>query len=115
MRARLCSNARQLRRRPGRILALAIRLHLEAEGFDVDTAGDGDAALVSARTGRFDVILLDLRLPKRDGTDVLRAIRERGDRTPVLCVTARAEERAVWVRTTTRASRSTPLAPASGG
>jgi len=74
-------------------LALAIRLHLEAEGFDVRTAGDGDAALVAARGGRFDVILLDLRLPKRDGTEVLRILRESGDRTPVLCVTARAEER----------------------
>ena len=74
-------------------LALAVRLHLEAEGFDVDEAGDGDAAVLSAREGRYDVILLDLRLPKRDGIDVLRTIRGAGDRTPVVCVTARAEER----------------------
>jgi DNA-binding response OmpR family regulator len=74
-------------------LALAVRLHLEAEGFEVDEAGDGDAAVLAAREGRFDVILLDLRLPKRDGIDVLRAIRDAGDRTPVVCVTARAEER----------------------
>ncbi len=73
-------------------LALAIRLHLEAKGFEVQIAGDGDAALVAARGGRFDVILLDLRLPKRDGTEVLRVLRASGDRTPVLCVTARAEE-----------------------
>ena len=74
-------------------LALAVRLHLEAEGFTVEVAGDGDAAVLAAREGRFDVILLDLRLPKRDGIDVLRTIRGAGDRTPVVCVTARAEER----------------------
>jgi len=38
-------------------------------------------------------VLLDLRIPKRDGTEVLRAMRAAGDRTPVICVTARAEER----------------------
>lgn len=74
-------------------LALGLRLNLEAEGFAVDVAGDGDEALRRARSSRFDVILLDLRLPKRDGTDVLRELRAGGDRTPVVCLTARAEER----------------------
>ncbi len=74
-------------------LRLALRLHLEAEGFDVTECGDGAAALATLADARFDVVLLDLRLPRRDGTDVLRTLRARGDRTPVVCVTARAEER----------------------
>ncbi len=75
-----------------RALALGLRLNLEAEGFEVTWAQDGDEGLRVAREGRFDVMLLDLRLPKRDGLDVLRELRAGGDRTPVLCVTARAEE-----------------------
>ncbi len=74
-------------------LALGLRLNLEAEGFEVDVAGDGDVALRRVREARFDLVLLDLRLPKRDGTEVLRAMRAAGDRTPVICLTARAEER----------------------
>lgn len=74
-------------------LALGLRLNLEAEGFECVHAYDGDEALRRAREGRWDVILLDLRLPKRDGTEVLRELRATGDRTPVLCLTARAEER----------------------
>ena len=74
-------------------LALGLRLNLEAEGFEVEIAGDGDVALRRTREGRFDVVLLDLRLPKKDGTEVLRAMRAAGDRTSVICLTARAEER----------------------
>jgi DNA-binding response OmpR family regulator len=74
-------------------LALGLRINLEAEGFEVDVAGDGDLALRKTREARFDVVLLDLRLPKRDGTEVLRAMRAAGDRTAVICLTARAEER----------------------
>ncbi len=74
-------------------LALGLRLNLEAEGFEVDVAGDGDVALRRTREARYDLVLLDLRLPKLDGTDVLRAMRAAGDRTAVICLTARAEER----------------------
>lgn len=74
-------------------LALGLRLNLEAEGFEVAVAHDGDEGLRRTRDARFDLVLLDLRLPKRDGTEVLRAMRGAGDRTPVVCLTARAEER----------------------
>jgi DNA-binding response OmpR family regulator len=74
-------------------LALGLRINLEAEGYEVDVASDGDAALRKTRESRYDVVLLDLRLPKRDGADVLRAMRGAGDRTAVICLTARAEER----------------------
>lgn len=74
-------------------LALGLRLNFEAEGFEAEIAGDGDAALRRTREARYDLVLLDLRLPKRDGTEVLRDMRAAGDRTPVICLTARAEER----------------------
>ena len=74
-------------------LALGLRLNLAAEGFEVDVAGDGEEAARRIRAHRYDVVLLDLRLPKRDGTEVLRDMRAAGDRTPVVCLTARAEER----------------------
>ena len=74
-------------------LAFGLKLNLEAEGFEVECVTDGDSALRRVREERYDLVLLDLMLPKRDGTDVLRELRGSGDRTPVICLTARAEER----------------------
>ena len=62
---------------------------LEKEGFtvdDVDTASGGQAAL---STVQYDAIILDLGLPDADGLDVLRSLRDEGDETPVLILTAR--------------------------
>lgn len=62
---------------------------LEKEGFtvdDVDTASGGQAAL---STVKYDAIILDLGLPDADGLDVLRSLRDEGDETPVLILTAR--------------------------
>jgi DNA-binding response OmpR family regulator len=71
----------------------AVRDGLRADARAVDWVRDGeaaDAALRDAhRTGLYDLVLLDLGLPKRDGLSVLRALRARGDRTPVLVATAR--------------------------
>jgi DNA-binding response OmpR family regulator len=50
---------------------------------------DGRSAAEALRTARFDVVLLDLGLPERDGIEVLRELRRRGDSTPVIIVTAR--------------------------
>lgn len=62
---------------------------LRAEGHAVDWVRDGEMAETAMATTPYDLVLLDLGLPRRDGVDVLRAMRERGDRTPVLIVTAR--------------------------
>lgn len=62
---------------------------LTEQGYAVDLARDGEAALELADPGSFDVILLDLMLPKVDGLTVCRRLRERGDKTPVLMLTAR--------------------------
>jgi len=72
---------------PGLQLALSDRL--ESEGYDVETAGDGDLGLARATEERFDLILLDVMLPKRDGFDVCRTLRQRGVHTPILMLTAR--------------------------
>ena len=73
-------------------LAFALRLNLSAEGYDVEVVHDGERGLALARKGPFDVVLLDLRLPGLDGLDVLRELRAGGVATPVICLTARAEE-----------------------
>jgi two-component system, OmpR family, response regulator len=70
-------------------LAGAVARGLRAEGHAVDVAADGDAALVQAAVWEYDAIILDVMLPGRDGIEVLRALRERGDWAPVLLLTAR--------------------------
>jgi DNA-binding response OmpR family regulator len=67
-------------------------LHLQSEGFVVATAGDGPAGLELHAARPFAAVILDWMLPSLQGIDVLRAIRERDDRTPVLMLTARGEE-----------------------
>jgi two-component system response regulator QseB len=62
---------------------------LRAEHFAVDWVKDGTMADTAARTQHYDLILLDLGLPKRDGLDVLKGLRQRQDATPVIVVTAR--------------------------
>lgn len=67
----------------------AVQDLLRAEQYAVDWARDGAMADTALRTQAYDLVLLDLGLPKRDGLDVLRALRARKDRTPVLVATAR--------------------------
>jgi DNA-binding response OmpR family regulator len=67
---------------------LVVRTALEAEGYGVVEARDGEEALARLRDRRFDLILLDLRLPVLDGMGTLRRLRESGDDTPVVIVTA---------------------------
>ncbi|MEO5797328.1 MAG: response regulator transcription factor [Rhodoferax sp.] len=62
---------------------------LRAEHFAVDWVKDGAMADTALRTEHYDLVLLDLGLPLRDGLDVLKALRQRKDSTPVLVVTAR--------------------------
>jgi DNA-binding response OmpR family regulator len=72
-------------------LVATLRYNLEREGYRVLTAGDGDAALVTARTERPDLVVLDLMLPVMDGLEVCRALRSEM-RVPILMLTARSEE-----------------------
>ena len=64
---------------------------LEMDGYTADLCYDGESGLDNALTGIYDVILLDMMLPKKDGLTVLRELRENGNATPVLMLTARSE------------------------
>ncbi len=69
-------------------MAELIRRVLVAEHHAVDLADDGVTALGLARSGTYDAIVLDRMLPDLDGTEVIRLLRARGNRTPVLMLTA---------------------------
>ena len=62
---------------------------LRANGFATEVVGDGETAYALARTGRFDLLILDLALPGLDGLRVLRALRGAGQELPVIILTAR--------------------------
>ncbi|HYM90007.1 MAG TPA: response regulator transcription factor [bacterium] len=68
-----------------------LRSYLRRDGFDVDEAGDGEAALTACAHLRPDLVILDLMLPKVDGREVCRRIRETSH-TPIIMLTARDEE-----------------------
>jgi two-component system alkaline phosphatase synthesis response regulator PhoP len=73
-------------------IALGLKNDLALEGYDVEVARDGQTAFERARSGAFDLILLDIMLPKKDGYAVCRDLRQAGNRTPILMLTAKALE-----------------------
>src|SRR6476646_2043075 len=72
-----------------RMIADAVEAALLSEHYTVDTVRDGLAADKALRAGTYDLVLLDLGLPQRDGLEVLGGLSTRGVKTPVLIVTAR--------------------------
>ena len=78
-------------------LALTLGDRLRAEGYRVEHAADGEQGLrlglEGGTHGPFDLILLDVMLPRKDGFEVCRALRRRGVRAPILMLTARGEVR----------------------
>lgn len=74
------------------MIAQGLQTALRQGGFAVDWMRDGGTAAGALQTSVFDVVLLDLGLPQRDGIDVLRELRKRGDATPVIILTARDEK-----------------------
>ena len=71
------------------VLAEMVSMALRYEGWNIATAGDGAAALESARSQRPDVVVLDVMLPDMSGLDVLRKLREESPQLPVLLLTAK--------------------------
>ena len=74
---------------PGLVLTLTDRL--AGEGYAVETAADGESGLERAAHEAFDLVLLDLMLPRMSGIDVCRELRKRGIDTPVIMLTARGQ------------------------
>ncbi|WP_025209410.1 response regulator transcription factor [Hippea sp. KM1] len=70
-------------------LAYLIKEGLTDEGYIVDVAGDGEEGLYLAKNIPYDIIILDLMLPKIDGLEVLRTLRQDNIKTPILLLTAR--------------------------
>jgi two-component system response regulator MprA len=70
-------------------LRRALERALKLEGYEVGLAVDGDEALTEVASSPYDAIVLDVLMPNRDGLSACRELRERGDRTPVLMLTAR--------------------------
>ena len=73
-------------------IAAALR---EGPGYAVDIAEDGEIGMYLALDGVYDLIILDLMLPRLDGLGVLNRIRSKGDKTPVLVLTAKAEKQSI--------------------
>ena len=71
-------------------VASFVKRGLEAEHYEVDVENDGEAGLSAALATEYDLVILDVMLPRRDGLELLRELRARGRRTPVLLLTARA-------------------------
>lgn len=71
-----------------RSLAEGLRFNLDAEGYAADVAGTGEAALDRLVDSKYDAIVLDVMMPGKSGFDVATELRERGDYTPILMLTA---------------------------
>jgi DNA-binding response OmpR family regulator len=73
-------------------IALGLEEDLTRHGYDVEVVGDGEAAVRRGVEGAWDLILLDLMLPKKDGYDVCRELRLAHIKTPVIMLTAKTHE-----------------------
>jgi len=73
-------------------IALGLRNDLSLEGYAVEVAEDGETASRRATESPFDLILLDIMLPRKDGFAVCRDLRRAGLKTPIIMLTARAQE-----------------------
>ena len=73
-------------------IALGLESDLKLEGYDVEVARDGETGLRRAREGGFDLILLDIMLPRKDGFAVCREIRRAGLPVAIIVLTAKSQE-----------------------
>lgn len=69
-----------------------VRMYLERNAFEIEEAEDGQEALNKALTNRYDLIILDLMLPSMDGREVCSSLRQQGNETPIIMLTASGDE-----------------------
>ena len=75
-----------------RDIALGLEVDLTSHGYEVETVRDGETATRRGREAGWDLILLDLMLPRKDGYEVCQQLRQAGVRTPIIMLTARTHE-----------------------
>src|SRR5262245_5313950 len=73
-------------------ITLGLEMNLQAEGYEVSVAVDGDDGLRRALEGGFDLVILDVMLPKMNGFEVVRALRSQGNHVPIVMLSARGAE-----------------------
>ena len=73
-------------------ITIGLQMNLEAEGYEVSVATEGQAGLDVARGGSADLIILDVMLPKLNGFEVLRTLRAEGQHVPIVMLSARGAE-----------------------
>ena len=74
-----------------RSLSRAVAALLEKNNYAVDAVYDGEEAMAYLETGNYDGVILDIMMPKLDGLEVLRRLRQQGNRVPILLLTAKSE------------------------
>ena len=74
------------------LIVKGLKFALESDGYETDSAGDGEQALEKIKNGNFDLILLDVMLPKMSGIEVCQAVREKSD-VPIIMLTAKGEDK----------------------
>ena len=73
------------------LIVKGLKYSLEQEGYETDSAMDGEEALAKFSTGHFDLILLDVMLPRMDGIEVCQHVREKSN-IPIIMLTAKGED-----------------------
>ena len=73
------------------LIVKGLKFALESDGYETDSAGDGEQALEKIQNGNFDLILFDVMLPKMSGIEVCQAVREKSD-VPIIMLTAKGED-----------------------
>jgi DNA-binding response OmpR family regulator len=73
-------------------IALGLEEDLSHHGFEVETIGDGEKAVHRSRESHWDLIILDIMLPKKDGFEVCKELRREGIETPIIILTAKTHE-----------------------
>lgn len=73
-------------------ITLGLEMNLRAEGYEISIAFDGETGLAAALAGGIDLVILDLMLPRMNGFELVRALRERRETVPVIMLSARGAE-----------------------
>ncbi len=73
-------------------MVIGLRDNFEIEGFDVDTAEDGEIGLKKILENNYDLVVLDIMLPSLSGFDICKTVRKKGNNTPIIMLTARGQE-----------------------